>query len=65
MRPPEWRGLSYNRARWYDPATGRFTQLDAYGGDPHQPITLNKYLYGNGDPVGQDDPSGRVSLAKK
>jgi len=33
--------------------------MDAWGGDQRNPITLNKYLYGNSDPVQWTDPSGR------
>ena len=48
-------GLQYNRARWYDAATGRWMSEDPIGllaGDPN----VNRYV-GN-DPVGKVDPSG-------
>jgi RHS repeat-associated protein len=51
------------RTRYYDPATGRFTQLDTYGGDPTAPLSLHKYLYGNDNPVDGIDPSGHSSMS--
>ena len=51
-------GQYYLRARYYNPATGRFTQMDAWMGVDSDPITLNKYVYANVDPVNMVDPSG-------
>ena len=51
-------GLYYSRARYLNPATGRFWTMDSIDGDPESPITLHKYLYGNADPVNVTDPSG-------
>jgi RHS repeat-associated protein len=48
-------GLQYNRARWYDPATGRWVSEDPIGfsaGDPN----LARYV-GNGATYGSD-PNG-------
>jgi RHS repeat-associated protein len=58
----EWDGdasLYYNRARWYDANTGRFTSEDPLsfaGGD------ANLYRYAAGDPVNFRDPSGQFPL---
>ncbi|MCL4442791.1 MAG: RHS repeat-associated core domain-containing protein, partial [Actinobacteria bacterium] len=46
-------GLYYLRARWYDPATGQFTSIDALVA-----ITGQPYSYAGGDPVNGSDPSG-------
>ena len=54
-------GLYYNRARYYNPSLGRFTQQDSWMGASGNPITLNKYLYANSNPVRYVDPSGRAS----
>jgi len=55
-RPFEARtGLSDNRARWYEPATGRFVNEDPSGfkgGD------ANLFRYVGNDPLNQVDPSG-------
>ena len=55
-RPFEARtGLSDNRARWYEPATGRFLNEDPSGfkgGD------ANLFRYVGNDPLNQVDPSG-------
>jgi len=52
-------GLLYMRARWYDPATGRFTTRDPWIGDPASPVQLNAYGYANANPIRFIDPSGR------
>jgi RHS repeat-associated protein len=55
-------GLYYLRARYYNPATGRFLSRDPEDGKPIDPKTLHKYLYAGGDPVNGRDPSGRASF---
>ncbi|QYF93556.1 GIY-YIG nuclease family protein [Massilia sp. PAMC28688] len=54
--------LQYNRARYYDPALGRFVSQDRFAGHLQQPVTLHKYLYGDADPLGNTDPSGATTL---
>ncbi|MFC7443075.1 RHS repeat-associated core domain-containing protein, partial [Laceyella putida] len=44
--------------RDYDPATGRFIIPDSHEGEEDDPITLNRYLYAEGDPVNNIDPEG-------
>jgi RHS repeat-associated protein len=51
-------GSYFFRARWLNPLTGRFLTRDTDPGQIKAPITQNKYLYGNADPVNNDDPSG-------
>jgi RHS repeat-associated protein len=51
-------GLQYNRARYYDPATGRWTSEDSLefgAGDP------NFYGYAANQPTGQTDPAGMLA----
>ena len=55
-------GNYYLRARYYNPANGRFLSMDSFDGIPQDPITLHKYLYGSADPVNMIDPSGYFSL---
>ena len=55
-------GLIYLRARWYDPKAGRFISPDDAVGLSKLPVSLNKYLYANTDPVNRVDPSGMQSL---
>ena len=55
-------GLYYLRARYYNPATGRFFGRDPAGGRKAYPATLHKYLYAGGDPINGMDPSGREDV---
>lgn len=52
----------YLRARYYNQRIGRFTQMDTWMGNNHDPVTLHKYLYANTDPVMYIDPTGNFSL---
>ena len=55
-------GNYYLRARYYNPASGRFLSMDSFDGLAQEPVTLHKYLYANADPVNFVDPSGYFSL---
>ena len=49
----------YLRARYYNPANGRFTQQDAWSFmDASDPLSLNLYTYCFNNPVMYADPSG-------
>ena len=54
----------YLRARYLNPSFGRFTQQDTWQGRNNEPITLNKYLYANADPVNHIDPTGNFSVGQ-
>jgi RHS repeat-associated protein len=54
-------GVRYLRARHYDPNRGRFTSADTTLGNRERPITLNRYLYADGDPIDRIDPSGHAT----
>ena len=56
-------GLYYFRARYYNPATGRFSSRDPENGIVTDPKTLHKYDYAGGDPVNGADPTGRATTA--
>jgi len=47
--------LQYNRARWYDPATGRWLSQDPIGFEAGD---ANLYRYVGNGPTGATDPSG-------
>jgi RHS repeat-associated protein len=55
-------GQQYLRARWYDPALGRFTTLDPFAGDESDPLSFHKYAYAHGDAVNHADPTGKFSM---
>jgi RHS repeat-associated protein len=57
-------GFYYLRARYYDPASGRFISRDTYDGNPFEPLTLHKYVYAHNNPMNLIDPSGHTSLAE-
>jgi RHS repeat-associated protein len=52
-------GLQYNRARYYDPKTGRWLSQDPLGFDAGD---SNLYRYVLNDPLGGTDPSGKVVI---
>ncbi len=52
-REMDWAtGLYYNRARWYDPATGVFLTPDPAAAD------VNLYRYCGNNPISRTDPTG-------
>jgi len=53
-------GLYYLRARWYDPATGRFLTRDPVPGLPSVPASLHPYVYALNNPVLYTDPGGEI-----
>jgi RHS repeat-associated protein len=57
-------GLYYLRARYYNPATGRFMGRDPEDGIPTDPASVHKYLYAKGDSVNLIDPMGRLSIGQ-
>ena len=56
-------GFYYLRARYYDPASGRFVSTDPQQGSAFDPPSLHRYLYANANPVNVADPSGEFGLA--
>ncbi|QUY45864.1 putative Ig domain-containing protein [Acaryochloris marina] len=54
--------LDYLRARYLDVANARFSSRDKFEGFFQRPITLNRYIYANGNPTNFVDPSGNVSV---
>jgi len=54
--------LQYLRARYYDPNLGRFVSVDPFEGIPSQPRSRHRYIYGNGNPVTFEDPSGLSAI---
>jgi RHS repeat-associated protein len=58
MRSEDW-GVHPIKRRYMDPSTGRFTTLDEFAGDMQDPLSLNKYLYTQADPINGYDPSGQ------
>jgi RHS repeat-associated protein len=57
-------GLYYLRARWYNPATGRFMTRDPYQGSVYDPASLHRYNYARANPANFIDPSGRLSAGE-
>jgi RHS repeat-associated protein len=51
-------GLYYNRARYYDPALGRFLSPDPLIGRPNKVGSYNRYAYALNAPTRYRDPSG-------
>ena len=55
-REPDATGLVHYRARYYDPAIGRFTQRDPLGFIDG----VNRCAYALNDPVNRRDPIGQI-----
>ncbi|MEO6325066.1 MAG: RHS repeat-associated core domain-containing protein [Thermoanaerobaculia bacterium] len=51
-------GLEYLRARYYDPASGRFLSRDPYPMKASDTQTVNRYAYVKNNPMNYVDPSG-------
>jgi len=56
-------GLYDYKARYYDPALGRFVQPDTIVPEAGNPQALNRYSYVYNNPVRYTDPSGRAICA--
>lgn len=53
-------GEIYLRARYYQPAVGRFITRDSYTGESDDPLSLHLYTYCENDGVNHIDPSGHA-----
>ncbi len=53
-------GMTFLRARYYDPSTGRFITRDPLVGPLTLPHSQNPYAYAVSDPVNMSDPSGQA-----
>ncbi|MDZ7925471.1 MAG: RHS repeat-associated core domain-containing protein [Marinagarivorans sp.] len=59
-------GLVYMGARYYDPLIGRFLSPDpvsVLASAENNPMMINRYAYGNNNPLTFHDPDGRSPLA--
>jgi len=56
-------GLLYLRARYYDPSIGRFISADPYLGRMAEPVTQNRYIYVQNNPLLYIDPNGLDTIA--
>ena len=48
----------YLRARYYQPAVGRFSTRDTYTGEEDEPLSLHLYTYCENDSINNIDPTG-------
>jgi RHS repeat-associated protein len=62
--PRDATGLSYLRARYYDPSLGRFMSRDTWGGFGAAQASLNRCAYARDNPTTLVDPSGRSSSSR-
>jgi RHS repeat-associated protein len=51
-------GFYYSRARFLNVQTSRFATMDLFEGNYKNPLSLNKYVYTNDNPVNYSDPTG-------
>jgi RHS repeat-associated protein len=55
-------GFYYLRARYMNPATGRFLTRDTVDGNIFDPSSLHRYTYTADDPINRIDPNGKEFL---
>jgi RHS repeat-associated protein len=53
--------LIYLRSRIYSPEAGRFLTKDSWQGDYNRPLSLNRWMYVEGNPINSIDPSGHFA----
>jgi len=51
-------GLVYMQARYYDPGVGRFLTVDPVDPTAANEFNFNRFVYANGNPIINTDPSG-------
>jgi RHS repeat-associated protein len=56
--PRDGTGLSYLRARYYDPSLGRFMSRDGWAGSEYAPRSTHRFTYVGNNPTTDRDPSG-------
>jgi RHS repeat-associated protein len=54
-------GVVDMEARGYSPLLGTFTSRDSVSGSVSSPLSMNRFGYGEGDPVNHSDPSGHYA----
>ncbi len=57
-------GLVYMRARYYQPADGRFVSKDIWPTNVRNPMSYNSWLYVTGDPINYKDPTGHIEQSE-
>ena|GEM_PF-6452637 len=55
-------GMVYLRARYYSSGDGRFLTKDTWMGDYNNPLSLNRWMYVEGNPINLTDPSGHDGI---
>jgi RHS repeat-associated protein len=55
-------GMVYLRARYYMPTDGRFLTRDTWDGNMNSPLSFNRWMYVEGNPINYTDPSGLCGL---
>jgi RHS repeat-associated protein len=55
-------GRVWMDARWYDPSSATFTSEDSLLGAATNPLSLNRYAYGQDNPATNSDPTGNCPV---
>ncbi len=50
-------------ARFYAPSLGAFTQMDTVAGSAQDPLSMNRFLYAQGNPATLIDPDGHAACS--
>ena len=57
-------GLTYLRARYYAPENGSFSTRDSLDGSMSEPMSFNRWLYVEANPVNATDPPGFITRSE-
>ncbi len=55
-------GFYYLRARYMNPASGRFWTMDSFEGGSYDPASLHKYVYASNNGANRIDSSGHIGV---
>jgi RHS repeat-associated protein len=55
-------GAVWMQSRWYDPTLQTFLSRDTYNQNLSSTSSLNRYAYGNANPVTNNDPTGHLAV---
>ncbi len=56
-------GLIYLRARYFNPVDARFVSRDTWAGNVNRLLSMNRWMYVEGNPINRIDPIGKFPIS--